>query len=66
MIDKVNRLIIRISKREGQVVPISEVIRLAENEEGISEKDVRKTIKELTERGMIVKLDEDTVQVTAS
>lgn len=66
MIDKVNRLIIRISKREGQVVPISEVIRLADNEEGISEKDVRKTIKELTERGMIVKLDEDTVQVTAS
>lgn len=66
MLNKVNKLIIRISKREGEVVPISEIIRLAENEEGISEKDVRKAIDKLAETGMIVKLDKTSVQITAT
>ena len=66
MQDKISALIIRISKREGEVIPISEVVRLADSEEGISKEDVMKTIDELSERGIIVKLDESSVQITAT
>jgi len=65
MINKVKQIIIKLSKEEGEVIPIAQILRIAVDR-GNAEKDVKEAIKELIDQGMIVKLDKDSVQLTAS
>ena len=65
MITKVKRIIIELSREEGEVVPIVQLIRHAKSR-GHDEKDVRAALQELIKQGIVVRLDKDSVQLTAT
>ncbi len=61
-ISSVKRMIIEYSQREGKIVPIEEIERLA-SFEGIDSSKVAKAIDELISRGIATRLNESTIQV---
>jgi hypothetical protein len=58
----INKIIVQLTKEQGEVVPIREIVKSA-SEEGISEEDVHKEIDILVDEGMLVRLDETSVQL---
>jgi len=59
---KINRIVIELSKEEGQVLPMKQLLRRAASE-GISEEDVKAELIALTEDGLVTQLDETAITV---
>ncbi|MBN2422781.1 hypothetical protein JXB41_06130 [Candidatus Woesearchaeota archaeon] len=56
---KINRIVVQLARDQGEVIPIEEIVALAEG----NEKDaVLDALQELVEEGIISFIDGDTVQ----
>ena len=59
---KINKICIDLSREEGEVLPIAQIIKYA-HDEGISEEDVRAELDVLIGEGLMNKLDDSAVSL---
>ena len=61
-IQTVGQIVLRLSRDEGAVIPIDQIVSEA-TEEGITEAEVKVALDQLAEEGEISKLDDSSIQV---